>query len=220
MWFCYLLSTWGWLLSQHTEVLLPTHASFEPRVDSKTSLIDLLTLKDSLSSILSSCGVGCVFHNIHILRPSLIHSEAIFGSKAIFGSEAIFDLLLIHPLIHPHHHFTPIDMKQMTETTDVNNIKDHINERDDLEDTSDLPTSLIITNLDTRIFSESELKVWLTSYWLIPDWLLIDSWMIPEWFPIDSVLFQTADFLLIDYWLIPFFFRLNLKTYSKGLKKM
>lgn len=50
------------------------------------------------------------------------------------------------------------DMKQMGET-EVNNIKDHINDRDDLEDTSDLPTSLIITNLDLRIFSESDLKV-------------------------------------------------------------
>lgn len=49
-------------------------------------------------------------------------------------------------------------MKQMNET-EINHIQDHINERDDLEDTSDLPTSLIITNLDQRVFSESDLKV-------------------------------------------------------------
>lgn len=102
------------------------------------------------------------------------HSKAIFGSEAISGSEAIFDLL-IHPMIHLHHHFRSSDMKQMTETTDVNNIKDHINERDDLEDTSDLPTSLIITNLDTRIFSELELKVWSFT-----DFVLIDFWMVSE----------------------------------------
>lgn len=30
---------------------------------------------------------------------------------------------------------------------------------DDLTDTSDLPTSLIVTNLDTRIFSSGDLKV-------------------------------------------------------------
>lgn len=49
-------------------------------------------------------------------------------------------------------------MKQMGET-EVNQIKDHINDRDDLEYTSDLPTSLIITNLDKNIFAESDLKV-------------------------------------------------------------